>query len=421
MGGPEAENFFTSRSLVTDPYPYYDELRQRCPVQREPHHEVMMITGYEEALAVYRDSERFSSCTAVTGPFPGFPVPLDGDDVSDLIERCRDDLPFSDQLPTFDPPRHTLHRGLLMGLLTPRRLKENEDSMRRLAERQLEEVLADGRCEFVRDYAGPFAMLVVADLLGVPEEDHDDFRRSLGQTKGFGSTGGDVLAHTPLDFLYDRFTAYVEDRRSAPRDDVLTKLAQATYRDGTVPDVQGVVRLAANLFAAGQETTVRLLASAVQMIAEDAELQERLRQHRDEIPDFIEETLRFESPVKGDFRLARVPVTVGDVDIPAGTTVMLLNGAANRDPRKFDSPAEFRPHRRNAREHLAFGQGVHFCPGAPLARAEGRITVNQLLDRMRGISVSEEEHGPPGARRFRYFPTYILRGIQRLHIEFGAA
>ena len=164
----DAADFFTSGELVLDPYPYYDALRARCPVAREPHHGVVMVTGYDEALAVYRDSERFSSCTAVTGPFPGFPVPLEGDDISEPHRAHRDELPYSDQLPTFDPPKHTQHRGLLMRLLTPRRLKENEDSMWQLADRQLDEFLADGRCEFVGDFAGPFAMLVIADLLGVP-------------------------------------------------------------------------------------------------------------------------------------------------------------------------------------------------------------------------------------------------------------
>ena len=166
-------DFFRGRELLEDPYPYYEHLRSKCPVQREPHHGVVMITGYEEALSVFRDPERFSSCTSVTGPFPGFPVPLEGDDISDLIEQHRDSLPFSDQLPTFDPPKHTMHRGLLMRLLTPRRLNENEDAMWQLADRQLDEFLADGRCEYIRQYGNPFAMLVIADLLGVPEEDHD--------------------------------------------------------------------------------------------------------------------------------------------------------------------------------------------------------------------------------------------------------
>ena len=125
-----------------------------------------------------------------------------------------------------------------------------------------------------------------------------------------------------------------------------------------------------------------------------------------------------ESPVKGDFRLARVPVTVGGVDLPAGTTVMVLNGAANHDPRQFERPEEFDPDRENARQHIAFGHGAHFCPGAPLARAETRVSLERILDRMGDIVISETEHGPPDARRYDYVPTFILRGLTSLHLEF---
>jgi cytochrome P450 family 150 subfamily A5 len=414
----DAVDFFRGKELIEDPYPYYEHLRSKCPVHREPHHGVVMITGYEEALSVFRDPERFSSCTSVTGPFPGFPVPLEGDDISDLIEQHRDELPFSDQLPTFDPPKHTMHRGLLMRLLTPRRLKENEDAMWQLADRQLDDVIASGRCEYISEYAGPFAMLVIADLLGVPEEDYDEFRQGLGQTKGLGSSSGhETLAHSPLEFLYGKFSTYIEDRRRSPRDDVLTRMAEATYKDGSIPEVIDVVRIAANLFAAGQETTVRLLGAAVQALAEDPALQDRLREHRELIPNFVEEMLRIESPVKGDFRLAKVHTKVGGVDIPAGTTVMLVQAAANRDPRKFENPHELVVDRENAREHVSFGHGIHFCPGAPLARAEGRISLERLLDRTADIRIDEDEHGPPGARRYSYIPTFILRGVQRLHIE----
>ena len=415
-------DFFRDASLVADPYPYFEELRTRCPVLREPHHGVVMVTGYDEAIAVYHDTATFSSCNSVTGPFPGFPVPLEGDDVSTLIEEHRDALPFSDQLPTFDPPKHTAHRGLLMRLITPKRLKENEEFIWRLADRQLDEFVERGTCEFVREFAKPFAMLVIADLLGVPEDDHERFRSALGasRTGALGSTGDDKLAHQPLEFLSTQFTDYIEDRRRQPRDDVLTGLANATYPDGSTPEVVDVVRIAGNLFAAGQETTVRLLAAALQLLGERADLQRMLRDQRDRIPNFVEETLRFESPVKGDFRLSRFPVTVGGVDIPAGTTVMVLNGAANRDPRVFERPDEFDPDRANARQHLAFGHGIHTCPGAPLARAEACIGLERILDRMHGIRIAESEHGPPGARRYEYAPTYILRGLQRLYVEFEA-
>jgi cytochrome P450 len=419
----DAIDFFRGDQLVADPYPYFEWLRAQCPVQREGHHGVMMVTGYDEAIAVYNDTDTFSSCNSPTGPFPGFPVALEGDDVSPLIERYRDELPFSDQLLTFDPPIHTAHRALLMRLITPKRLRENEEFMWRLADGQIDEFIDRGGCEFIRGYGQPFAMLVVADLLGVPESDHELFRERLGagpseQGGTVGSIGDEALAHNPLEFLYEQFTAYIEDRRRDPRNDVMTGLATAKFPDGSIPEAIDVARIAANLFAAGQETTVRLFGTALQRIGDDQELQQVLREHREHIPNFVEECLRIESPIKGDFRLARVTTELGGVKIPAGTTLMVLNGAANRDPRRFEHPSDFQVERANARQHLAFGRGAHICPGAPLARAEGRITIERLLDRMDNIRISEKEHGPAGARHYDYVPTYILRGVSRLHLEF---
>jgi cytochrome P450 len=184
-----------------------------------------------------------------------------------------------------------------------------------------------------------------------------------------------------------------------------------------MPDVTSVVRTATFLFAAGQETTARLLAAALKQLAEHPELQDELRNRRELIPDFIEETLRIESPVKTDFRLARRATAVGGVDIAAGTPVMLLNGAANRDPRRFECPAEFRVERPN-QAHIAFGRGAHSCPGGPLARVEGRISIERILDRTRDIRLSEEHHGGPDGRHFDYEPTWILRGLSRLNLEF---
>jgi cytochrome P450 len=422
----EAMDFFRGDELVADPYPYFDALRAQCPVRREPHHGVVMVTGYDEAVEIFHDARTFSSCISVTGPFPGFPVPLEGDDVSALIEEHRHELPFSDQLPVLDPPVHTGHRALLMRLITPKRLKENEASMWQLADRMLDEFLGSvdggtGEGEFIGGYAGPFTLLVIADLLGVPEQDRQEFAERLQGRPGSGNTiggTGQAMTHNPLEFLYEKFAAYVEDRRRKPRDDVLTGLAAATFPDGSVPEVGDVVRVAANLFSAGQETTVRLLSTAIKIMAERPGLQRLLRTERDLIPNFIEETLRLESPVKGDFRLSRIPARVGGTEIPAGTTVMVLNGAANRDPRRFADPGTFDVARPNARQHLAFGRGIHTCPGAPLARAEARVSIERLLDRTADIRISERKHGPADARRYRYLPTYILRGLTRLYLEF---
>jgi cytochrome P450 len=418
----EPIDFFRGSDLVDDPYPYFDWLREQCPVRRESHHDVMMVTGFDEAVAVYTDTASFSSCNSPTGPLPGFPVPLDGDDVTELIEQHRDELPFSDQILTFDPPVHTAHRGLLMRLITPKRLRENEESMWQLADRRIDEFADRGACELIGEYGQPFAMLVIADLLGVPEEDQREFQDQLGPGRGnrTGTVGATdrEMAHSPLEFLYEKFSGYIEERRREPRHDVLTGMATATFPDGSTPDALDVARIAANLFAAGQETTVRLFGTALQRIGENHDLQQLLRERRDLIPNFVEECLRIESPVKGDFRLARVTTDVGGVTVPAGSTVMVVNGAANRDPRHFECPADFDVERANARQHLAFGRGPHICPGAPLARAEGRITVERLLDRMDDIRISETEHGPAGIRRYDYVPTYILRGVSRLHLEF---
>lgn len=414
----DAVDFFRDDKLIADPYPYFDYLRDKCPVQLESHHNVVMVTGYEEACEIYNDAETFSSCLSVSGPFPGFPVPLVGDDVSDLIAQHRDELPMSDQLPTMDPPKHRDHRGLLMRLLTPARLRENEDAMAALADREIDRFIDSGSCDLIGDFANPFTFFIIANLLGVPDEDQEEIRQQFQGRKGTVGSTSKTMTHSPLEYLYETLSAYVEDRRREPRGDVMTGMAQATFEDGSLPEVIDVVRVAANLFAAGQETTVRLLGTSFQLIAERPELQDLLRSDPSAITNFVEECLRYESPVKGDFRLARTATKVGGVDIPAGTIVMVVNGGANHDARKFDSPKEFQPDRSNARQHLAFGRGIHTCPGGPLARAEGRVSLERFLARVDDIRISEAHHGPAGARRYDYVPTYILRGIRELHLEF---
>ncbi len=419
----EEVDFFTDTSLLEDPYAYYEYLRSQCPVTATPHHGVVAVTGWDEASEIYRDVDTFSSCNSVVGPFAEFPVPLEGDDISAVIDEYRDQLPMNEHMVTMDPPMHTRERGLLMRLLTPRRLRENEEFMWTAADGLLDEFLSDGHCEFISIYSQPFAMLAVADVLGVPEQDHGEFRKFFGLSLPPGMVSHREGAKTDrplnvLDSLDDWFAEYIEDRRRSPRKDVLTDLALATYDDGSVPEVTSVVRSATFLFAAGQETTAKLLATCMKVLCENPELQDRLRENRDLIPEFIEEALRMESPVKADFRLARRTTTVGGVDVAAGTPVMLLNGAANRDPRRFECPSEFRVDRPNAREHIAFGRGHHSCPGGPLARSEGRISIERILDRTRDLRLSEEHHGPPGDRAFSYEPTWILRGLTKLHIEF---
>jgi cytochrome P450 len=420
----DAANFFSDQRLIADPYPYYEYLRGQCPVVHVPSSGVVAVTGYDELTDVYRDGTTFSAINSSSGPFP-LPFEVNVDDISELIEAHRDQFPMHEHLVSFDPPRHTAHRALLNGLFTPKRLKENEEFMWHLADELIDEFVEDGQCEFVTAYGQPFPLLVIADLLGVPEADHSMFRDLLA---GKGPNADQPWAakddtgaidQNPLAYLDKWFTAYICERRDTPALDILTELAAQRFPDGTLPEVVDLVRLATFLFIAGHETTARLLAGALRVLAEDLELQDTLRRNRDRIPNFVEEMLRLESPIKSDFRLTTRATTLGGVKLPTGATVMLLPGAANRDPKRFECPSELRIDRKNARQNVAFARGAHSCPGGPLARIERRVTIERILDRVNEIRLDEARHGPEGARRFDYVPLYILRGLEALHIEFN--
>jgi cytochrome P450 len=410
-------DYFFDQSLVPDPYPYYDYLRAQCPVLPATPHGVVAITGHAEALAAYKDSA-MSSCVAVAGPFPPLPFTPEGDDVTALIDAHRSEIPMAEHVVTMDGELHAKTRGLLAKLITPKRLSENEEFMWRLSDQQLDKFITKGSCEFMEDYAKPFAMLVIADLLGVPLEDHAEFRSVLGN-EVVGEVGaGETITHNPLQWLDDKFRDYITDRRREPREDVLAELAAATYPDGSTPEVEDVVHLATFLFAAGMETTTKLLSTGMRVMAERPTVQQALRDNRALIPSFLEEALRTESPVKSHFRLAGTTTNIGGVDIPAGTILMMLPGASNRDPEKFEDPHEFKHDRRNVREHVAFGRGAHSCPGAPLARSEARISFNRFLDRMSDIRIDEAVHGSADERSYTYDPTFIMRGLSTLNVTF---
>jgi cytochrome P450 len=412
-----ARDYFTDESILPDPFPYYEAVRANGPVWREPNHGAFLVTGYDEIGAVFRDPDAFSSCNAFAGPFPPLPGGPHGDDVSALIDQYRDVFAFSENFITFDPPEHTAHRGLTMRQLSPKRLEENEQFMWRAADEEIDRFVDRGTCEFVAEYAQPFSMLIIADLLGVPEADRGALRELI-KSRGAPGPVGQPPTVNLLAYMEDFFTAYIEDRRHHPRDDVLTQMAHARFSDGSLPEVIDVVRVAAILFAGGQGTAARFLISAVRLLAEEPELQQQLRDDRSRIPDFVEEVLRFRSPTKVSFRMARRTCELGGVTVSAGSTLILLLSAGDRDPGQFECPAEFHLDRVNAREHVAFGRGHHSCPGAPLVRAEGRITLERVLDRLDDIRISEAHHGPADARRYDHTPSFILLGVDALHLEF---
>lgn len=411
-------DFFNALDLVDDPYPYFEYLRSKGPVVFLPKHNVVAVTGYDEGVAVLRNHEVFSSINSATGPLPPLPFTPRGDDISEQIEQCRGEMAFGSMLVTQDPPEHTRSRSLLTGLLTPKRLKENEGFIRGTLDRLIDQFIDRGKLEVVSEFAHPLATLTIADLLGVPEEDHKKFLPLFGPLPG--QIGGDVeLENNPMAEVGLHFYNYIEDRRREPRQDVMTQLAHAKYRDGELPELLEIVSHAAVLFGAGQDTTVRLIAATIKTLGENPELQRRVREDRSLIPEFVEETLRLDGPTKAHFRLAKRHTKVGDLDVTPGTTVMLLQSAMRRDPRKFDSPNEFRLDRNSGQTQLAFGKGIHICLGSPLARSEANLGLQRILDRLADIRIDENKHGPEGARRYNYEANYTQRALCDLHVEFS--
>ncbi|MGE3690998.1 MAG: cytochrome P450 [Novosphingobium sp.] len=427
-------DFYTDTALVEDPHAYFHFLRQQGPVTRLPHRNVVAVTGYEEIIELMLDNVHFSPVNAVTGPIPGLPFEPEGDDIEAQVESERKRIPFADQVVTETGERHLNLRSIIATLFTPTRLKELEPKLRASADSLIDEFHASGKVDLPEQYGGPYATLVISDLLGVPKGGRAKFREWLQNTVP-AQVGASVedLSTNPLFKVGKEIFGYLAKRRVANHPlirpfarlfgltgegEILTELALARFPDGSRPTLTDVTGLGAFLFGAGQDTTNRLLANAFRVIATQPEVQTELRAYPERIPDFIEEVLRYDGSVKSAARLCVRTTTLGGVEIKAGTTMLMSHMAANRDPRRFDNPDRFDMNRSRAREHLAFGRGAHTCIGAPLARREVQVSIERLLARMGNIRLSEAHHGPNGQERFEYEPTYILRAMKHLHLEF---
>lgn len=425
-------DFYSDPSLIDDPHAYFDFLREQGPVVRLPHRNVVAVTGYDETVQVMLDTEHFSSINAVGGPIPPLPFEVHGDDIAGQLEANRSRIPMSDQIVTEQGERHSQLRSMISRLFTPSRLRALEPSLHKTADALIAEFAGTGRVELVGQYGGPYATLVITDLLGVPESGRQKFRHWLADAipaelgkepdleamkdSGFAKVGKEIfgylgkrrlMAVPPLSW----FSPYRDD-------EIMNELAKARFPDGSKPSLVDLTQLAAFLFGAGQDTTNRLLSNGFKVIAQRPDIQAELRANPKRIPDFIEELLRYDGSVKSVGRICQKTTTVGGVEIKAGTTMLLSHMMANRDPRRFEKPHEFIMNRPKIKEHLAFGRGAHTCIGAPLARREVTVSIEHLLARMGNIRLSEAHHGPEGARRFEYMPTYILRALNTLHLEF---
>ncbi len=425
-------DFYTDVSLVDDPHAYFKYLRNQGPVARLPHRNAVAVTGYEEAKQIMLDTEHFSMVNAVNGPLIELPFKVEGDDIADALEAARPQLPFSDTIVSVDGTRHANLRSIIARLFTPSRLKALQPQLLATANGLIDEFHAEGRVDLVAQYGGPYATLVISDLLGISPAGRAKFRKILMKPTGLdiGATK-ETMMKNPLVDLGKVIFGYLAKRRAfnhpllrpfkglfGVQDDILAELALAKFPDGTTPKLVDITGLGAFLFGAGQDTTNRLLANAFRLIAMRPDIQAKLRADPTRVPDFLEEVLRYDGSVKAGGRLCIRTTTVGGVEIKAGTSVLMTHMGANRDPRRFDAPEEFNMDRPKLKEHLAFGRGAHTCIGSALARSEVCVSIERLLARMGNIRLSEAHHGPEGSRRFDYEPTYVLRALKSLHLDF---
>jgi cytochrome P450 family 144 len=401
-------NHGISRTLLLDsnaidnPYPLYRLLQSQAPVWEITGTGLFAVSTFELVAEAAGRVEDFSS------------------NINFLLYRdesglpCR--LPFGDSgaqaLATADPPRHALHRNTVFPELVAKRMAELEPDIIEIATGCVTRALDSGTAEFMTEIGNVVPITVISRLIGFHES-------NLGQLlkAAFDSTA--MLGATlPLDELMDLISrvgeiqAWLADQLSPamthPGEDLLGAVARGVL-GGVFTDFEALTILH-TLLSAGGESTTSLLGNAVRLLAEHPDLQEQLRQDPGKIPTFVEEALRLEPPFRYHMRVAPQDTTLGAVDIPAGSTVLLLWGAANRDASVFERPDEIDLERQVPRRHVAFGRGIHHCVGAPLARIEARIVLTVLLGCTRSITLDFE-------RAPRWANSLMVRRHERLPVR----
>ncbi len=415
-------DFYSDPEVINHPREYFDQMRAKGPITQEKYFNTYMVTGYDEVMEILNNKDgTFSSLTGVVGPKPGIPFEPEGDDISEQLEAHRKEMAWSSHLTTMDGEAHAKARGLMASLLTYKRLKANEDYLYGLADRLIDGFIDKGKVDIVPDFAHATTVFAICDILGIPEEDRAELLRLIGPAPSQLDGDGRKTGPDPLDALKERFDVYLHERQKNPTGDLMSDLVNSKFKDGSTPDFELLSCLARFAYGAGQDTTSRLMAMAILIIADNPAIQKRLRENPGDISDFIEEVLRYDAPVKVAYRVVAKSTTVGGVDLPAGSLLCVSYNAASNDPNHFDHPEVFNIDRPDKRDHLGFSKGLHACLGAPLGRLETRVALEKLLERTSDIRLSEEHHGPPGNRRFRFEPTYSFRSLADLHIEFDPA
>ncbi|WP_437733996.1 cytochrome P450 [Sorangium sp. So ce1335] len=378
-----------SEDMRRNPYPLYDQIRSSSPVLHYPPSDLWMIFDHDGVRRALHDHEAFSSVVSPPG------------------NRTSEWLIFS------DPPRHTKLRALISRAFTPRAVAELEPRIRALSRELLDRTIERGEMDLVEDYAVPLPLLVIAEMLGAPVEDQPRFKRwsdvilDLSYTvSGSEEAARAIAAFTEVTAeMQATLRGLIAARRASPRDDLLTRLVGAEV-DGERLNEDEILGFFQLLLVAGHETTTNLISNAILCFLEHPTELGRLRAEPHLLPSAIEEVLRYRAPVQAMFRVTRRDVPMHGQVIPAGKPVLAMIGSANRDPGQFSEPERF-DIARDPNPHIAFGHGIHFCIGAPLARLEARVALSDLLARLTGLSRASDAPWEPRRAIHVHGPTRL--------------
>jgi len=394
---------------LSDPYPFFAEAQAATPVFYSPSLDHWVVTRYHDIRRVFQTPELFSAVNSVAPIQPLCPaagyVLAEGNfrPVPALINN--------------DPPGHTRVRRLAQVAFTPRRVAEMEPFIRELTVRFVAEFASRGRADLVRDLAWELPALVIFRVLGVPDEDVEGVKVGAESRMllmwGIPTEAAQIeLAHGVAAF-WQYTEALVAQRAREPGDDLISDLLGA--RDGDAPALTQpeVATIIYGLLIAGHETTTDLLGNAFRQLLTQRDAWEAICKDHLLIPNVIEEVLRLDSSVIAWCRRTKQAVEIGGIPIPANANLLLLQGAANRDPAVFENPDTFDIQRANAKDHLSFGHGPHYCLGAPLERLEARVVLEELSARLPGLRLVL-------GQTFRFHPNRSLRGPLSVLVEWDA-
>ncbi len=409
MFGAFSENHprvdIVSPQFKADPFPFLASLRTSQPVYRTRLPDktpVWLITRYEDVAALLKD-ERFvkNRRTAMTREqlrkMPWVPP------MFRPLERNMLDL---------DPPDHTRLRAMVHKVFTPNLIGQMRDRIQILADDLLEGVARKGEMDLINDYALPLPMTIITEILGVPTSDRDKFHKWSKAVVSLSSPHA-TLRVIPSVWMFIRYLrGFIKRRRLDPQDDLISALIEAEEAGDKLSEDE-LLAMVFLLLIAGHETTVNLIGIGMLALLEHPDQMEKLRRNPALIKTAVEELLRYSSPVfMSTERYAREDSRIQGVTIPRGEMTLGVIGSANRDESVFENADEFSIAREPNR-HLSFGQGIHFCVGAPLARLEAQIAVNTLLRRMPDLKLSV------AVDSLRWRPSMILRGLEVLPASFG--